>query len=63
MRHGGIDWRPSVIPAAAQGRSGVVTVAAGTRKNVRATWEAMASSLFRDCHRLQSTWRGWMSQK
>ena len=62
MRHGGIDWRPSVTPAAAQGRSGLVTVAAGTRKNVRATWEAMAS-LFRDRHSLQSTWRGWMSQK
>ena len=57
MRHGGIDWRPSVTPAAAQGRFDVVTVAAGTCKNVRATWEAMAS-LFRDRHSLKSTWCG-----
>ena len=52
MRRGGIDRHPSGTTVVAQGRFVVVTVAAGTRKNVHATREAMAS-LFRDRHGLQ----------
>ena len=45
MRRRGIDRRPGGAAAAARGRFGGVAVAAGTRKDVRGTWEAMAAPL------------------
>ena len=44
MPHGGINRRPDGAPVAARGRLGGVTVAEGTRRDVRRTWGGRGSN-------------------